>query len=96
MKATRTPKPKPTAAMRRKFLAVQKPAADRLTADEIGQLHDLVEIACKSTHRVIEAGHRVTSQREVLDLVEAELIAARKENAEIHRSLAPLFRRLPA
>lgn len=99
MKTSRTPKAKNSlASMRRRFLKDQKPvtSADRLTADEIGQLHDLVEIASKSTHRVIEAGSEVTTRRELLNLAEAELIAARKENTEIHTKIAPLLHRLPA
>lgn len=58
-------------------------------------MHDLVDIASKSNHALVEAGDRVIHCREMLRQAEEHLVTTRNENQAIHAEIAPLFHRLP-
>jgi hypothetical protein len=97
MKTTTAPKKAASSrTLRRQFLAALKPSASEpLSLEEHQKLHELVEIANKSNHELVEHGFKVNQCREMLKEAEAKLAATRKENQAIHADIAPLFHRLP-
>ena len=73
-----------------------------LTHNERSALFDLIDMAHKTNHQLLDAGRELEIARDAmeeaqknLELAEGRMRAVRAENSAIHADLAPLLHRLP-